>query len=854
MGAVWLAEHVMLGRPVAIKVLHREASVRPELVTRFFNEARAATAISDPGIIQIFDFGHHTDGNAYIVMELLEGEPLDQRLRRLGTMPLAASLRILRQVASSLGAAHRRGIIHRDLKPDNIFLVRDPEVAGGERTKILDFGIAKLSGDQHLKTQTSAVMGTPIFMSPEQCKGAGQVDQRSDVYSLGCVLFTLLIGRPPFDAEGAGEIIAMHLREAPPTPSSFMPGLPPAIDELILRCLAKNREQRFESGAELAAALEVLIEQLAPQLGTGAAAPRTSTATPFPQLARPPSAGTPPPAMGQGRAASHHDSQLPPSQQGPSQRALSPAHHATHPSPMPPQSQPPMAAAISRAQQQQPSNQRPSPSAHVTYPSPMPPMPSSPSAPPAHHATHPSPMPPTAQLPAQPQLPPSQQHRQTPAPSPPHLRAPSLDSAEPTTPMRLPSQDSFELTEKFSRLPSHASAETPERSQPAFAPPPAEPASNHDISQGRNSPPALAIPTPVPTAPLATPWPPPAGLHPAAHQQSTAAPQRPATFDPSTSQPTQALPRADAEDPTVAMPYVEATFPVARGRAPGGHHAGAPAGRHHQGAATTLSAYAVAGTAAKKPARRWWLPTAVVVTAIAAIVGLSQLNSSNDAGPTTSDASEPIVAAALVDAGSSVASTAAPTGSAAGSSSSASAASSSVPPARPPDAGPDAAAAVAVAPDAAPDAGAMTTPVPATAATPSTPREEGSPRTATNMHAVLKAFSKWATGNAGKPCPSISSFGLLLDAAEVFDAWGTQLRVTCTQQPRTQRIGVLSAGPDRNFGTPDDIASWSVLSSAALSSTVRGNRWVVESAPKPSRSPKKGTFVDKDGDGIPDNF
>ncbi|HRC55997.1 MAG TPA: serine/threonine-protein kinase, partial [Kofleriaceae bacterium] len=122
MGAVWLAEHVMLGRQVAIKVLHRETSQKPDIIARFFNEAKAATAISDPGIVQIFDFGHHSDGNAYIVMELLEGEALDRRLQRLRTLPLASALRILRQVAGSLGVAHQRGIVHRDVKPENIFL------------------------------------------------------------------------------------------------------------------------------------------------------------------------------------------------------------------------------------------------------------------------------------------------------------------------------------------------------------------------------------------------------------------------------------------------------------------------------------------------------------------------------------------------------------------------------------------------------------------------------------------------------------------------------------------------------------------------------------------------------------
>lgn len=259
MGSVWLAEHAMLGRRAAIKVLHGEYSARPEIVTRFFNEARAATAITDPGIVQIFDFGHHVDGSAYIVMELLDGEPLDKRLARVGALGVPDALRIMRQVASTLGAAHARGIVHRDLKPENIFMVRDPEVVGGERAKVLDFGIAKLTTENAgVKTQTSAVMGTPTYMSPEQCRGAGHVDQRSDVYALGCVLFALLCGRPPFDGEGIGEIIAMHLREPPPVPSSLRPGIPPEVDQVVLRCLHKDPAQRFSSAADLAIALGAL--------------------------------------------------------------------------------------------------------------------------------------------------------------------------------------------------------------------------------------------------------------------------------------------------------------------------------------------------------------------------------------------------------------------------------------------------------------------------------------------------------------------------------------------------------------------------------------------------------------------
>jgi len=255
MGTVWLAEHTMLGRRAAIKLLHPMYSARPDIVGRFFNEARAATAIADPGIVQIFDFGHHIDGTAYIAMEMLDGEPLDQRLRRLVRLPIGDALRIMRQVASTLGVAHARGIVHRDLKPENVFLVRDPEVFGGERAKILDFGIAKLAGDPGVKTNTSTVMGTPGYMSPEQCRGAGRVDQRSDVYSLGCMLFSLITGAPPFEAEGSGEVIAMHLREPSPAPSSRLFGIPPEIDALVLRCLAKDPAQRYSSGTELAAAL-----------------------------------------------------------------------------------------------------------------------------------------------------------------------------------------------------------------------------------------------------------------------------------------------------------------------------------------------------------------------------------------------------------------------------------------------------------------------------------------------------------------------------------------------------------------------------------------------------------------------
>jgi tRNA A-37 threonylcarbamoyl transferase component Bud32 len=261
MGVVWLASHGVLGRRAAIKILRPEYSMQHDTVTRFFNEASAAAAISDPGIIQIFDVGRH-NGRAFIVMELLDGETLDSRVKRTGVLPVVPALRLCRQVAIAIGAAHERGIIHRDLKPENIFVVRDPEVTGGERAKVLDFGIAKLAGNigKHHKTNTAVVMGTPRYMSPEQCRGGGApVDQRSDIYSLGCVLFTLVVGHPPFDTMATGVLIMQHMSDPPPRPSTCAPHVPAEVDQLILRCLAKEPADRFDSGTELAVAIDALL-------------------------------------------------------------------------------------------------------------------------------------------------------------------------------------------------------------------------------------------------------------------------------------------------------------------------------------------------------------------------------------------------------------------------------------------------------------------------------------------------------------------------------------------------------------------------------------------------------------------
>jgi eukaryotic-like serine/threonine-protein kinase len=303
MGAVYLGEHTLLGRKAAIKMLLPSFSADQNVVRRFFNEARAVTQISDPGIVQVFDFGHHTDGSAFIVMELLEGESLTTRQHRIKRFGVNDCVRLMRMACTSLAAAHAKGIVHRDLKPDNIFIVGDPAVTGGERPKILDFGIAKLSGDvpdMH-KTRTGALIGTPVYMSPEQCRGAGEIDHRSDIYSVACVMFKLLTGKPPFDGQGSGDVIAAHLREPPPFAAALVPDLPDMVDLILQRCLQKDPAQRYQSMLELAQALgqiEVMLHHSsAPTIAVEGAAPAAmgtwptgqSLSTPLPLPASVPS-------------------------------------------------------------------------------------------------------------------------------------------------------------------------------------------------------------------------------------------------------------------------------------------------------------------------------------------------------------------------------------------------------------------------------------------------------------------------------------------------------------------------------------------------------------------------------------
>jgi len=296
---VFAAHDPSLDREVALKVLKPEHASSDVVVRRFLQEARAAARIIHPGIVTVFECGEisspdrNEDLTAYIAMELLEGETFADRIERGGRLAPAVVIEIGRQIAAALAAAHRAGIIHRDLKPSNVFLIEDSLVAGGERAKVLDFGIAKLGrtvATPGMQTGSLTVLGTWRYMSPEQCRSAGNIDPRTDVYALGVMLFEALAGQPPFDGH-AVELIAQHLMLPPPPLLELAPATPPELAALIHRLLAKEPDARPASMEAVECELEVIanaegLAPVRPSLLLGVQ-PRLRTGTARPVTARP---------------------------------------------------------------------------------------------------------------------------------------------------------------------------------------------------------------------------------------------------------------------------------------------------------------------------------------------------------------------------------------------------------------------------------------------------------------------------------------------------------------------------------------------------------------------------------------
>ncbi len=252
MGRVYEAEHVRLDRRYAVKVIHRDYAGREDLLARFDRESRAMSRVQSDHVVDVVDVLRTPDGRPCIVVELLEGQDLEDYLEEKGKLPVREALALFRQMCRGLASAHAQGVVHRDLKPSNLFLSGDP--GGGVTLKILDFGVAKMGGDDKL-TGTGAIVGTPAYMSPEQARGSSDIDQRTDVYAAGAVLYRMLTGQAPFKEGEGGATLIRVIEEAPPRPRSIEKSISEGLESVIEHAMARDPEQRFSSIPELEGAI-----------------------------------------------------------------------------------------------------------------------------------------------------------------------------------------------------------------------------------------------------------------------------------------------------------------------------------------------------------------------------------------------------------------------------------------------------------------------------------------------------------------------------------------------------------------------------------------------------------------------
>jgi serine/threonine-protein kinase len=255
MGQVYVATHGILRKQVALKVMAERFRVDASATERFFREAVAASKVEHPAIVQIFDAGVH-DGAPFMAMELLEGEDLDQRLERERRLSTEETLRIARPVLSALEAAHRQGVVHRDIKPPNIFLAK--RANGVVTPKVLDFGIAKHVNDPTFDrlTQSGSILGTPLYLSPEQARADENVDHRADIYSIAVTLFHCLAGTTPYEAKNFAELISKMFSQPPRALAELAPDVPPEVCSWIQRSLSRDPDHRPESAAALREGLD----------------------------------------------------------------------------------------------------------------------------------------------------------------------------------------------------------------------------------------------------------------------------------------------------------------------------------------------------------------------------------------------------------------------------------------------------------------------------------------------------------------------------------------------------------------------------------------------------------------------